>query len=246
MKKVSFLVALVLCTLSPFTSIANDPEDALGSINGHVVDNLTKQPVAYAAVVIKSEDGSKTITGGITTEDGNFEVKKLPDGTFIFEVQFIGYKTYSQKLVIAKGKRNLNLGTVTLEEETKELEGVELVAERTTIEQRVDRKVINVGKDLTTAGASASDIMNNIPSVNVDAQTGEISLRGNSNVRVMVDGKLSNVPVAQLLKQIPSTSIKSIELITNPSAKYNPEGMSGIINIVLHKNANIGFNGNVN
>ncbi|RIV34208.1 TonB-dependent receptor [Flagellimonas lutimaris] len=246
MRHLSFLFALLLCMTSPFTSLANDPDTALGIINGKVVDDVSNQPVAYAAVVIKSEDGTKTITGGITTEDGNFEIKKLPDGAFIFEVQFIGYKTYSQKLVIAKGKRSLNLGTVILEEETKELEGVEVVAERTTIEQRVDRKVINVGKDLTTAGASASDIMNNIPSVNVDAQTGEISLRGNSNVRVMVDGKLSNVPVAQLLKQIPSTSIKSIELITNPSAKYNPEGMSGIINIVLHKNANIGFNGNVN
>src|SRR6056297_975279 len=204
MKKVSFLVALVLCTLSPFTSIANDPEDALGSINGHVVDNLTKQPVAYAAVVIKSEDGSKTITGGITTEDGNFEVKKLPDGTFIFEVQFIGYKTYSQKLVIAKGKRNLNLGTVTLEEETKELEGVELVAERTTIEQKIDRKVINVGKDLTTAGASASDIMGNIPSVSI-TQDGDLSLRGNENVRVLVDGKPTNISSRELLQQIQST-----------------------------------------
>ena len=134
----------------------------------------------------------------------------------------------------------------TSEEEAEELTGVDVVAERTTIEQKIDRKVINVGKDLTTAGATASDIMNNIPSVNVDSQTGELTLRGNSNVRVMVDGKLSNVPVAQLLRQIPSTSIKSIELITNPSAKYNPEGMSGIINIVLHKNANIGFNGSIN
>ncbi|MDF0715453.1 outer membrane beta-barrel family protein [Muricauda sp. 334s03] len=246
MRHVSFLFALLLCLTSPFISSANESDTALGVVNGKVVDNTTNQPVAYAAIVIKSEDGSKTITGGITTEDGSFEIKKLPDGTFIFEVQFIGFKTYSQKLVITKGKRNLDLGTVTLEEETKELEGVEVVAERTTIEQRVDRKVINVGKDLTTAGASASDIMNNIPSVNVDSQTGDITLRGNSNVRVMVDGKLSNVPVAQLLKQIPSTAIKSIELITNPSAKYNPEGMSGIINIVLHKNANIGFNGNVN
>lgn len=246
MRHVSFLIALLLCMTSPFLTFANDPDDALGVINGKVIDDINNQPVAYAAVVIKSEDGTQTITGGITTEDGSFEINKLPDGTFIFEVQYIGYKTYSQKLIIAKGKRTLNLGTVTLVEETKELEGVELVAERTTIEQRVDRKVINVGKDLTTAGASASDIMNNIPSVNVDSQTGDITLRGNSNVRVMVDGKLSNVPVAQLLKQIPSTAIKSIELITNPSAKYNPEGMSGIINIILHKNANIGFNGNVN
>jgi outer membrane receptor protein involved in Fe transport len=133
-----------------------------------------------------------------------------------------------------------------LEEDVASLDEVTVVAEVTTIQQKVDRKVINVGKDLTTTGPTASDIMNNIPSVNVDQQTGNISLRGNENVRVMVDGKLSNVPIAQLLKQIPSTSIKQIELITNPSAKYNPEGMSGIINIILHKNTNIGFNGNIN
>ena len=140
----------------------------------------------------------------------------------------------------------LNLGNILLEENVSSLDEVTVVAEISTIQQKVDRKVITVGKDLTTSGATASDIMNNIPSVNVDQQTGNISLRGNENVRVMVDGKLSNVPIAQLLKQIPSTSIKCIELITNPSAKYNPEGMSGIINIILHKNTNIGFNGNLN
>ncbi|THV57751.1 TonB-dependent receptor [Flagellimonas alvinocaridis] len=246
MKKVVLLFALLICSAHSTKLFANPLEDALGSISGTVIDNALQQPVAYAAVVIKSEDGSETITGGITNDDGTFEIKKLPDGSFLLEVQFIGYKTHSETLVINKNNRNLNLGTITLMENTQELDEVELVGERTTIEQRVDRKVINVGKDLTTAGATASDIMNNIPSVNVDAQTGDITLRGNSNVRVMVDGKLSNVPVAQLLRQIPSTSIKSIELITNPSAKYNPEGMSGIINIVLHGNANIGFNGNVN
>jgi len=102
-----------------------------------------------------------------------------------------------------------------------------------------------VGRDLLTAGATASDIMNNIPTVNVD-QDGNISLRGNQNVRVLVDGRPTNIDPAQLLKQIPSSSIKTIELITNPSAKYNPEGMSGIINIVLHKNSNDGFNGSFN
>lgn len=247
MKKVVLLFALLLCSVPSTKLFGNNPEnEAFGSISGTVIDNALQEPIAYAAVVIKSEDGAETITGGITSEDGTFEINKLPDGSFVLEVQFIGYKTHSQPLVISKNNRNLKVGTITLMENTEELAEVEVVAERTTIEQRVDRKVINVGKDLTTAGATASDIMNNIPSVNVDAQTGDITLRGNSNVRVMVDGKLSNVPVAQLLRQIPSTSIKSIELITNPSAKYNPEGMSGIINIVLHKNANIGFNGNVN
>lgn len=246
MKRVIFLIALFLSgTNSTILASTNDNEPPIGSISGVVLDNALNQPVAYAAIVVKSEDGTQTITGGITNDDGTFEIKKLPEGSFVLEVQFIGYKTHSQKLIITKRNRKVNVGTITLMEETAELDEVEVVAERTTIEQRVDRKVINVGKDLTTAGATASDIMNNIPSVNVDSQTGDISMRGNSNVRVMVDGKLSNVPVAQLLRQIPSTSIKSIELITNPSAKYNPEGMSGIINIVLHKNANIGFNGSI-
>ncbi len=242
---------ILLCALFSYTALfaVTDPDPSdlrIGTVTGKVIDKTLQQPVAYAAIVIKSQEDGSTITGGITTEDGNFEVKKLPEGTFLFEVQFIGFKTHSQQITISKSNRKLDLGVITLVEEVEELSGVDVVAERTTIEQKVDRKVINIGKDLTTAGATASDIMNNIPSVNVDSQTGELTLRGNSNVRVMVDGKLSNVPVAQLLRQIPSTSIKSIELITNPSAKYNPEGMSGIINIVLHKNANIGFNGNVN
>jgi len=126
------------------------------------------------------------------------------------------------------------------------LNEVEIVKEKSTFEQKIDRKVINVGKDLISAGATAGEIMNNIPSVSVDPQTNAISLRGNENVRVLIDGKPSNIDVAQLLKQIPSSSIKQVELITNPSAKYNPEGMSGIINIVLHKNANKGFNGSFN
>lgn len=245
MKTVSFLGAMFALFLSTTFSLANDPDEDIGSVSGIIVDQ-SKQPVAYAAIVIKSLDGTQTITGGITRDDGTFEVEKLPEGQYKLEVQFIGYETHVQELTVTKKNRKINIGTISLSENAQSLEEVEVVAERTTIEQRVDRKVINVGKDLTTAGATASDIMNNIPSVNVDAQTGDISLRGNSNVRVMVDGKLSNVPVAQLLRQIPSTSIKSIELITNPSAKYNPDGMSGIINIVLHKNANMGFNGNLN
>lgn len=244
MIKVSLLFALLCCG----AMFPNDPDPSdldNGSVSGRVIDRTLQQPVAYAAIVIINPEDNSTLTGGITQDDGNFDIKKLPEGSFKLEVQFIGYKTYSQAISITKDNKKLNLGVITLEEEAEELTGVDVVAERTTIEQKIDRKVINVGKDLTTAGATASDIMNNIPSVNVDAQTGDLTLRGNSNVRVMVDGKLSNVPVAQLLRQIPSTSIKSIELITNPSAKYNPEGMSGIINIVLHKNANIGFNGNI-
>ncbi len=245
MKKVVLLLALFCVSVirANDNPKANEPKE--GVVTGRVVDQ-SKLPMAYAAVVVKSGDGTQTLTGSITQEDGSFEIKSLPDEELILEVQFIGYQTYSQKITISKDEREVALGEIVMLEHANELSGVEVVGERTTIEQKIDRKVINIGKDLTTAGATASDIMNNIPSVNVDQQTGELTLRGNANVRVMVDGKLSNVPVAQLLRQIPSTSIKSIELITNPSAKYNPEGMSGIINIVLHKNANIGFNGTLN
>lgn len=245
MKQLAVLAALLCANLLFPKPPDPDPELRIGSVSGKVIDKALQQPVPYAAVIVKSRENDSTITGGITLEDGSFELKNLPEGNFTFIVQFIGYESHSQPISISRENRKLELGNIELEEAVEELSGVEVVAERTTIEQRIDRKVINVGKDLTTAGATASDIMNNLPSINLDQQTGEISMRGNSNVRVMVDGKLSNVPIAQLLRQIPSTSIKSIELITNPSAKYNPEGMSGIINIILHKNANIGFNGSV-
>lgn len=245
MRKLRVFLATMVCTIHLAYGDSNLSDLKEGSILGKVVDQDLQQPVAYATIIVKTLDQA-TVKGGITSEDGSFYIEKLPDGEFIIEVQFIGYKTHVQKIILDKGHRKLELGTIAITEEAENLSEVEVVADRTTIEQRIDRKVVNVGKDLTTAGATASDIMNNIPSVNIDQQTGELSLRGNSNVRVMVDGKLSNVPVAQLLRQIPSSSIKSIELITNPSAKYNPEGMSGIINIILHKNANIGFNGNLN
>jgi iron complex outermembrane receptor protein len=245
MKKLTMLFAL-LVFYSGNAQTAPEEPIRTGSVSGKIIDKTLKQPVSYAAIVIKDEINQNTITGGITDEEGYFSISKLPEGKLHLHVQFIGFKTYKTAITITRETRDLNLGTIIIEEEAAALEGVELVAERSTIEQKIDRKVINVGKDLTTAGATAADIMNNIPSVNLDQQTGNITLRGNANVRVMVDGKLSNVPIAQLLQQIPSSSIKSIELITNPSAKYNPEGMSGIINIVLHRNANIGFNGNLN
>lgn len=220
-----------------------DPTD-LGTITGQVMDSEFKEPIPYATISVTTPSG-EMVTGAVTTIDGTFTVDKIKDGNYIFKVQFMGYKPFSREVKVTGNNREIKIGTIYLEAEVAELNAVDVVAERSTIEQRIDRKVINVGKDLTTTGASASEIMNNIPSISVD-QDGNISMRGNENVRILVDGKPTNIPAAQLLKQIPSTSIKTIELITNPSAKYNPEGMSGIINIILHKNSNLGFNGNLN
>ncbi|ULC60519.1 TonB-dependent receptor [Flaviramulus sp. BrNp1-15] len=246
MKKLLF-VCFLLLSIS-VKAHSTDPEknaDKTGSVSGVVLDAELKQPLPYVNIIIKNPAG-ETLTGGITLDDGSFEIDKIEEGKVTVSIQYIGYKTVTKNVTLDKGNYKVNLGNILLEEEAEGLDAVTVVAETSTIQQKVDRKVITVGKDLTTAGATASDIMNNIPSVSVDQQSGNISLRGNQNVRVMVDGKLSNVPIAQLLKQIPSTSIKQIELITNPSAKYNPEGMSGIINIKLHKNTQIGFNGNIN
>ncbi|MEC3907302.1 outer membrane beta-barrel family protein [Tamlana sp. 2201CG12-4] len=245
MKRILFL-CLVLFSISGTQAKNPEPKaDKTGTISGKVLDANLREPIPYVNVIIKNASG-KTLTGGITLEDGTFSIEKVEEGNVTVSVQYIGYKTFNRDLKIGKGNYKVNLGNIFLEEEAEGLDEVTVVAEVSTIQQKVDRKVITVGKDLTTAGATASDIMNNIPSINVDQQTGNISLRGNENVRVMVDGKFTNVPIAQLLRQIPSTSIKQIELITNPSAKYNPEGMSGIINIKLHKNTQIGFNGNLN
>lgn len=239
------LLCAIIFSFSAHSQPNSNSEIKDGSISGRVLDAQLNQPLPYVNVIVKDASG-KIITGSITDSDGTFEIKKIPEGTIIIEITFIGYETISKQETIGKDNYDIEMGNIMLEEDAESLDEVTVVAETSTIQQKIDRKVVNVGKDLTTSGPTASDIMNNIPSVNVDQQTGDIALRGNQNVQVMVDGKLSNIPAAQLLKQIPSTSIKQIELITNPSAKYNPEGMSGIINIILHKNVNIGFNGNAN
>ncbi|MFT3795520.1 outer membrane beta-barrel protein [Flavobacterium sp.] len=233
------LKLLLLCF---FASVFSMQAQKNGTLSGKVTDK-NNAPISYASIVLK--EAGKIITGGISDDNGNYDIKNLEPKNYTVEIQFIGYKTFTGKADFTTGQRSISLGKTVLEEEATELTGVNIVNEHSTIEQKIDRKVITVGKDLTTAGATASDIMNNIPSVNVD-QDGKLSLRGNENVRVLIDGKPTNIDASQLLKQIPSSSIKKIELITNPSAKYNPEGMSGIINIVLHKNANDGFNASVN
>lgn len=235
--KLKFLFMLLFGSV--LTLSAQNP----GNISGKVIDDKSSEPLPYVNIVVK-ENGT-VVTGGITDDNGDFTVKGLALKEYTVEIQFMGYKTSVLQAKLNESARSIALGTIKLKEDINTLEAVDLVKETTTIEQKIDRKVITVGRDLTTAGGTASEIMGNIPSVNVD-QDGKISLRGNQNVRILVDGRPTNIDPAQLLKQIPSTSIKKIELITNPSAKYNPEGMSGIINIILHKNANDGFNGNFN
>ena len=234
-----------LCVLflifTSFTSTATTPKT--GTVSGLVYDTLLKQPLPYVSVLLRNAEG-ETITGVITDEKGYFKLEKIPEGTHTLVFQFIGYEKVEHTVTIDTDNYTIDVGRISLTESATQLEDVDVIGEVSTIQQKVDRKVITIGKDLAAVG-TASELMVGIPSVGVDPQTGAISLRGNENVPVMVDGKLSNIPAAQLLKQIPSSAIKAVELITNPSAKYNPDGMTGIINIVLHKNQLVGFNGSL-
>ncbi|SHI69754.1 Outer membrane receptor proteins, mostly Fe transport [Flavobacterium terrae] len=244
------LKAILICLLVWYTgtqaqtSVTPSNPLVLGTINGKVIDKKNNEPLPYASVTIK-EDG-KVITGAMTKDNGSFSVSNLPIKTLHVEVVFMGYQKYETDVTLTNDDNSINLKNIALEDEAKQLNEVNVVREKSSVEQKIDRKVITVGKDLLSAGSTAAELINNIPSVSVDQQNNTVSLRGNENVRIFIDGKPSNLSAAQALQQIPSTSIKQIELITNPSAKYNPEGMSGIINIVLHKNSNLGFNGNIN
>ena len=240
-------ILFILATISTIQA-QNTVKQAIkggpGIILGKIVDKNSKEPLPYVNIVVKED--AKIIDGGITNEQGNFTIKNLELKKYTVEIQFIGYKKITRTVILTLENKTANLNTISLEEDATQLSEVDIVREQSTIEQKIDRKVINVGKDLLSAGATASEILNNIPSVTVDPQTNAVSLRGNSNVRILIDGKPTTIEASQLLQQIPATSIKQIELITNPSAKYNPEGMSGMINIILNKNSKIGFNGSIN
>lgn len=244
MKNIILLCSLFF-SLTVSAQLPSNSNPRTGVISGKVIDETTNQAMPYVSIVVKDATNAP-ITGGITDDNGLFFIKQIPEGENTIEIQYIGYKTETKKITISKSNSKIDLGTILLKEEASVLDEVVVIAETSTVIQKIDRKVINVGKDLTSAGTTASELLNHIQSVSVDSQTGNVSLRGNENVRVLVDGKPTNISASQLLKQIPSTSIKSVELITNPSAKYDPEGMSGIINIVLHKSANLGFNGSLN
>ena len=239
-----FLTFLFL-TLGVAYALASSPTETRdGTLTGKVFDESLDAPLPYVNVLLLDQD-RKTLTGAITDENGLFKLVDVPEGKHILSVQYIGFQTIEIPVTIGDPKYKVDVGTIRLKESLTALDEINVIAEVSTIEQKVDRKVITIGKDLAAAG-TASELLVGIPSINIDPQSGAISLRGNENVPVMVDGKLSNIPAAQLLKQIPSSAIKAIELITNPSAKYNPDGMSGIINIVLHKNQMVGFNGSLN
>lgn len=221
-------------------------QNARVSLSGSVSDAQTEEKLQYVNVAVLSTKDSSMINGVITDENGKFSITNMKSGKYIVRFSFIGYKDVFKNVELKSG--NVSMGNIKLSQSSEMLEGVEIVAERQMMEYKLDKRVINVDKNLVSAGGSASDVLENVPSVSVDEE-GEVSLRGNSNVKVLIDGKPSELlgsDLASVLAQIPASTIENIEVITNPSAKYDPDGMSGIINIKLKEKGNLGLNGMVN
>ncbi|MCF4101468.1 TonB-dependent receptor [Gillisia sp. M10.2A] len=214
------------------------------TISGKVVDDALNVPLEYATISITRADDPSFLDGGVTDINGDFAIP-VPPGTYSIKVEFISYetKTFRNKEV----NSDLNLGTIKLGISSANLDEVVVTAETTQVEVRLDKKIYNIGKDLTTAGGTVSDALNNVPSVSVDVEGG-ISLRGNENVRILINGKpsaMAGFGSTDVLGQLPANAIERVEVITSPSARYDAEGTAGILNIILRKEKTLGFNGSL-
>ena len=214
-------------------------------LTGTVVDQDTGSPLEYATIVLQDVKDPAKVTGGITDLNGRFDVE-APAGVYNIRVEYISYTTY--ELGEQRVNTDRDLGRIAMSMNATELEAVEVVGERTTVEVRLDKKIYNIGKDITTSGGTVSDALNNVPSVAVDVE-GNISLRGNDNVRILINGRPSAIAgfgSTDALRQLPADAIEKVEVITSPSARYDAEGTAGILNIVLKRDRTLGFNGSVN
>ena len=214
------------------------------TLSGKVIDQQTKTPLEYCTISILDSNTNQLVEGGITNTDGTFSIE-VTKGTYTVLIDYISFE--SKKIETLAIDSDKDLGTVLMEINTQQLENVVVVREKTEVEIRLDKRIYNVGKDLTIRGGTVSDVLDNVPSVTVDIE-GNVALRGDQNVRILINGKPSSlvgVSGGEALRQLPAESIDKVEVITSPSARYEAEGSAGIINIILVKNKFGGFNGSL-
>jgi len=231
---------LLLIILTPILSFSQKNTTPTYTITGKIIDAASKKPLEDATIIFKSIDSNLIKFGGITNQKGNFSID-IEKETYNVSVEFISFKT--KNLNISAITRDLNLGVIEMELDLEMLDEVEIIGEKKITEFKSNKIVFNVEKDISTAGGTATDILNNIPSVSVDPD-GEITLRGQGNVTVMINGKISSMTKSEALKSIPAGSIEKIEVIANPGAKYKASSL-GIINIILKKGKDEGLNASV-
>ena len=235
-------LALVIILLISFKAQSQRPERTEVTVTGKVIDLETKQPLEYATISFISRRENKVVTGGITDVNGNFSIPVL-QGMYSVKIEYMSFKT--QTISDMRIIKSESLGTISLELDIESLSEVEVIAERTTVEIKLDKKIYNVGKDLTVRGGTVSDVLDNVPSVSVDVD-GNVSLRGNDNVTILINGKpsgLVGLNSTDALRQLPAESIEKVEVITSPSARYDAEGTAGILNIILRRSKLQGLNG---
>lgn len=253
MNSFKFLTILALLVLSSIiisgqsgpNPASIDPV-AAGTISGVVLDKSSNVPMEYTSIALYNLKDSSLVTGTVTDQSGVFQLTDLPFGRYYLELHFVGYnKTTTDPVMITPDSKKVDLGEIELALNTKLLDEVEIVADQRRVEYKIDKKVVNVSEDLSAAGGTAVDVLENTPSVSVDIE-GNVSLRGSSNFTVLINGKPTVLDAADALRQIPASSIQNIEIITNPSVKYDPDGNGGIVNVILKKQLEKGTTGIVN
>lgn len=239
-------LAFILMLLANSNVSAEGLEIKKGTVSGKITENGTNAPLQYAQVAIYNQLDSSLVNGTITNEDGNFRIDKVPFGQYYLVAEYIGYQQEVQNdIIIDNDKNTIEIKNIRLAEKTTEIDEVNIVAQKSNMNIRADKKVVNVDKNLSATGGTAIDALKVSPSITVD-QEGKVLLRGSTSFKVLVDGKPSALKPNDALKQMPAGRIDNIEIITNPSAKYDSEGTAGIINIITKKGLGAGTSGQIN
>ncbi len=243
----SYLLLFILIILCKFLSAQTTKNTT--TVTGIVKDSVNNTSLSYVNVFLQNSNDSTKNSGATTNNNGRFEINNVLPGTYIIKVSYIGYKNkITNPFRVESNIKIKDIGTIFLSDTSVTLEEVLVTSKKSLFSNQIDKKVYNVDQDIMSKSGSASDLLQNVPSVQVDID-GNVSLRGSSNVLVMINGKTSPLMgsnQATILQSIPANTIEKIEVITNPSAKYRPDGTSGIINIVLKKDKDTGLNGTVN
>jgi outer membrane receptor protein involved in Fe transport len=233
-----YFASAVLC----FSSLAFSQG---GIVTGAVIDANDKEGIEFTTLTLFNAADSSLAGGTVTDTAGHFYIDGLAGGTYYMRMSFIGYQTqFVQNIVLSAQTPYIDLGQLELSV-SGELGAVDVVVNQAVFETKIDKKIFNADENLTSKGGTGLDLLRQVPTITVD-ENDNILLRGDGNVTILIDGRPSAMPANQLLKQLPASAIDRVEIITNPSAKYDPEGMSGIINVVLKKSKLSGFNGNFN
>ena len=242
------VISLILFHLLIISANVQSQNIAAGKITGRILDSLSGQPIEYATIGLFTLDENKVVNGAATNSKGIFKITNVSEGTYKLLINFIGYKKSEYRNVVVSTKTpSVNLGDIKLSVKQTKLDEVTITGEKSLIENKIDKMIYNVDKDITSQGGVAADVLKKVPQVSVDVD-GTVELQGNSSIRFLINGKpsiLFGSNITDVLQSIPASQIQSIEIITSPGAKYDAEGTGGIINIILKKTDAHGVSGNI-